>query len=59
MSAKKESYTTAFKRVFNDSQVKEDGIIKRLSSENVEQRLVIASSDESLEAIKCDVYLEE
>ena len=49
---KKEPYSKAFKRTFDDSSVKTDGTIKRLSNEDVEQKLVIASSVEVLEDLK-------
>lgn len=53
---KKEPYKTAFKRVFDDSSVKNDGTIKRVSSGIVDQKLVIASSNEALEDLKSKIY---
>ncbi len=52
----KEPYTKAFKRIFDDSEVKNSGTIKRLSTGIVEQKLVIASSDEVLEDLKGVIY---
>jgi len=52
----KEPYTKAFKRVFDDSSVKTNGLIKKVSNETVEQKLVIASSDEVLEDLKEKIY---
>jgi len=49
---KKESYRETFKKSFDDSSVKENGTIKIVSNEKVNQKLVIASSEDSLNNLK-------
>ena len=49
---KKQPYTKTFKETFDDSLANSEGLIKRVSHQEVKQKLVIASSDKVLNKLK-------